>query len=143
MPTRHSSAVWKGGLKAGQGTVTVGKGIFEGSYSFPSRFEEGQGTNPEELLAAAHAGCLSMALAAGLERAGTPATQISTRASATLEKVGEAFRVTKMRLEVRGRVPGIDGRAFQEAAESAKEGCPISNALKNNIAFELDAKLEG
>ena len=142
MPTRNSSAVWKGGLKAGKGTVTVGKGTFEGSYSFPSRFEDGEGTNPEELLAAAHAGCLSMALAAGLERAGTPATQISTRASATLEKVGEAFRVTKMRLEVRGRVPGIDARVFQEAAESAKEGCPISNALKNNVAFELDAKLE-
>ena len=142
MPTRHSSAVWKGGLKSGKGQVTVGKGVFEGSYSFPSRFEEGEGTNPEELLAAAHAGCLSMALAAGLERAGTPATQISTRASATLEKVGEAFRVTRMHLEVRGRVPGIDARAFQEAAVSAKEGCPISNALKNNVAFELDAKLE-
>jgi osmotically inducible protein OsmC len=142
MPTRHSSAVWKGGLKSGKGQLTVGKGIFEGSYSFVSRFEEGTGTNPEELLAAAHAGCLSMALAAGLERAGTPATQISTRASATLEKVGEAFRVTRMRLEVRGQVPGIDAKAFQAAAEAAKEGCPISNALKNNVAFELDAKLE-
>ena len=142
MPTRQSSAVWKGGLKAGKGTVTVGKGTFEGSYSFPSRFEDGAGTNPEELLAAAHAGCLSMALAAGLERAGTPADQISTRAHATLEKVGDGFRVTKMRLEVRGKVPGIDESAFRQAAEGAKEGCPISNALKNNVAFELDAKLE-
>ncbi len=142
MPTRHSSAVWKGGLMAGKGQITVGKGIFEGAYSFPSRFQEGEGTNPEELLAAAHAGCLSMALAAGLEKAGTPATQISTRASATLEKVGEGFKVTKMRLEVRGRVPGIDARVFQAAAEKAKEGCPISNALKNNVAFELDARLE-
>jgi osmotically inducible protein OsmC len=123
--------------------VTVGKGIFEGAYSFPSRFEEGEGTNPEELLAAAHAGCLSMALAAGLERAGTPAEQIATRASATLEKVGEGFKVTKMRLEVRGRVPGIDAQKFREAAEKAKEGCPISSVLKNNVAFELDAKLEG
>ena len=119
MPTRHSSAVWKGGLKTGKGTVTVGKGAFTGSYSFPSRFENGEGTNPEELLAAAHAGCLSMALAVGLEMAGTPATQISTRASATLEKVGEGFRVTKMHLEVRGRVPGIDEHAFQQAAENA------------------------
>ncbi|HEV8335834.1 MAG TPA: OsmC family protein [Candidatus Polarisedimenticolia bacterium] len=142
MPTRHSSAVWKGGLKSGKGLVTVGKGIFEGAYSFPSRFEEGEGTNPEELIAAAHAGCLSMALAAGLERAGTPATQISTRASASLDKVGEGFRITKMRLEVRGKVPGIDAHAFQEAAEKAKEGCPVSNALKNNVVFELDAKLE-
>ena len=142
MPTRQSSAVWRGGLKAGKGTVKVGKGAFEGSYSFASRFEDGQGTNPEELLAAAHAGCLSMALAVGLERAGTPPTEISTQASATLEKVGEAFRVTRMKLEVRGKVPGIDARAFKEAAEKAKDGCPISNALKNNVAFELDARLE-
>ena len=143
MPTRQSSAVWKGGLKSGQGTVRVGKNTFEGNYSFPSRFEDGSGTNPEELLAAAHAGCLSMALAAGLERAGTPATEIATTAHATLEKVGEAFRVTRMKLEVVGRVPGIDARAFQEAAEKAKDGCPISNALKNNVAFELDARLQG
>ncbi|PYS93664.1 MAG: peroxiredoxin [Acidobacteria bacterium] len=143
MPTRHSNAVWKGGLKSGKGQVTVGKGVFEGSYSFASRFEESQGTNPEELLAAAHAGCLSMALAAGLEREGKPAERITTRASCTLEKVGDAFRITKMRLEVRGKVPGIDANAFQQAAEKAKDGCPISNALKNNVAFELDAKLEG
>lgn len=142
MPIRHSSAVWKGGLKDGKGKVTVGKGIFEGSYSFASRFEVGDGTNPEELLAAAHAGCLSMALAASLERAGKPATEISTRASATLEKVGEAFRVTRMRLEVRGKVAGMDAAAFQDAAQKAKDGCPISNALMNNVAFELDAKLE-
>jgi len=142
MPTRHSSAVWKGGLKSGKGEVKLGKGIFEGAYSFPSRFEEGVGTNPEELIAAAHAACLSMALAAGLERAGTPAERVSTRASATLEKVGESFRITKMRLEVRGKVPGIEGPAFQEAAEKAKEGCPVSNALKNNVVFELDAQLE-
>lgn len=143
MPTRHSSAEWKGGLKSGSGTVSVGKGIFEGTYSFPSRFEDGKGTNPEELLAAAHAACLSMALSVGLERAGTPVERVTTRASATLEKVGEAFRITKMRLEVRGRVPGITAAAFTEAAEKAKDGCPISNALKGNVAFELDAQLEG
>jgi osmotically inducible protein OsmC len=143
MPTRHSSAEWKGGLKSGSGRVNVGKGTFEGNYSFPSRFEDGTGTNPEELLAASHAACLSMALAAGLERAGTPAEKVATRASATLEKVGEAFRVTKIRLEVRGRVPGLDAAAFKEAAEKAKDGCPISNALKGNVAFELDAQIEG
>ncbi len=142
MPTRHSNAVWTGGLKSGRGQITVGKGIFEGAYSFPSRFEEGQGTNPEELIAAAHAGCLSMALAAGLERDGTPAERIATKASATLEKVGDAFRITKMRLEVRGKVPGIDAQVFQKAAEKAKDGCPVSNALKGNVAFELDARLE-
>lgn len=141
MPTRHSNAVWNGGLKNGSGKVRVGKGVFEGPYSFASRFETGDGTNPEELLAAAHAGCLSMALAAGLERAGTPAKMITTRADATLEKVGDAFRITKIKLEVRGTVPGLDQAAFQKAAEAAKEGCPISNALKNNVAMELDARL--
>jgi len=143
MPTRHSSAEWNGTLKNGSGKVMVGKGVFEGSYSFASRFEDGKGTNPEEMLAAAHAACLSMALSVGLERAGTPVEKVTTRASATLEKVGEAFRVTKMRLEVRGRVPGITDAAFKEAAEKAKDGCPISNALKGNVAFELDAQLEG
>jgi osmotically inducible protein OsmC len=143
MPTRQSSAVWKGGLKAGKGLVTVGKGIFEGAYSFASRFETGTGTNPEELIAAAHAGCLSMALAAALERAGTPAETVTTRASATLDKVGDAFRIVKMRLEVRGRVPGLTAAAFKETAEKAKDGCPISNALKGNVEFELDAQLEG
>lgn len=141
MPTRQSNAVWKGGLKNGSGKVRVGKGIFEGPYSFASRFETGDGTNPEELLAAAHAGCLSMALAAALERGGTPATMIATRADATLEKVGEAFRITKIRLEVRGTVPGVSPAAFQEAAEKAKDGCPVSNALKGNVAMELDARL--
>lgn len=143
MPTRHSTAVWTGGLKSGKGEITVGNKVFQGAYSFPSRFEDGAGTNPEEMLAAAHAGCLSMALAAGLEKAGSPAERIATRASATLEKVGEAFRVTKMRLEVKGRVPGMTAQAFREAAEKAKDGCPISNALKNNVGFELDATLEG
>lgn len=142
MPTRHSNAVWKGGLKNGSGQVSVGKGIFEGSYSFASRFEDGTGTNPEELIAAAHAGCLSMALAAGLERAGTPAEKVATRASATLEKVGEAFRITRMKLEVRAKVPGVSAAAFQEAAVKAKDGCPVSNALKGNVTIEMDAQLE-
>lgn len=143
MPTRHSNAVWKGGLKNGSGQISVGKGVFEGSYSFPSRFEDGSGTNPEELIAAAHAACLSMALAAGLERGGTPAERVATRASVTLEKVGDAFRITKMRLEVRGKVPGLTAAAFQEAAGKAKEGCPVSNLMKGNVALEMDAQLEG
>jgi osmotically inducible protein OsmC len=141
MPTRQSNAVWNGGLKNGSGKVRVGKGVFEGPYSFASRFETGDGTNPEELLAAAHAGCLSMALAAALERAGTPATMIATRADATLEKVGEAFRITRIKLEVRGTVPGVGAAAFKDAAEKAKDGCPVSNALKGNVAMELDARL--
>lgn len=141
MPTRQSSAVWNGGLKNGSGKVRVGKGVFEGPYSFASRFETGDGTNPEELLAAAHAGCLSMALAAALDRAGTPATMIATRADATLEKVGEAFRITRIKLEVRGTVPGVSADAFKDAAEKAKDGCPVSNALKGNVAMELDARL--
>ena len=141
MPTRQSNAVWNGGLKNGSGKVRVGEGVFEGPYSFASRFETGDGTNPEELLAAAHAGCLSMALAAALERAGTPATMIATRADATLEKVGEAFRITRIKLEVRGTVPGVSADAFKDAAEKAKDGCPVSNALKGNVAMELDARL--
>jgi osmotically inducible protein OsmC len=142
MPTRSSSAEWKGVLRSGSGKVTVGKGVFEGAYSFASRFEDGTGTNPEELIGAAHAACLSMALSAGLERAGTPAERVTTKASVSLEKVGDAFRITKIRLEVRGRVPNLAAAAFKEAAEKAKDGCPVSNALKGNVAFELDAQLE-
>jgi osmotically inducible protein OsmC len=142
MPQRKSSAVWEGGLKGGQGSMKLGSGSYEGPFSFVSRFEEGKGTNPEELIAAAHAGCLSMALSAALERGGTPAERVATEARATLEKVGEAFRITRMQLRVRGRVPGLDDAGFKAAAEKAKDGCPVSNALKNNVVFELDAALE-
>ena len=143
MPTRQSSAVWKGGLKNGSGQVSIGKGIFEGPYSFASRFETGNGTNPEELIAAAHAACLSMAVSAALERAGKPAERVMTKAAATLEKVGEAFRITRMNLEVRGKVPGIDAAGFKEIAEKAKDSCPISNTLRGNVEMVLDAQLEG
>jgi len=143
MPIRHSSAVWNGVLRSGSGKVTVGKGVFEGAYSFASRFEDGTGTNPEQLIGPEHAACLSMALSAGRQRTGTPAERVATRASVTLEKIGDAFRITKIRLEVRGRVPNLTAAAFQEAAEKAKDGCPVSNALKGNVAFELDAQLEG
>jgi osmotically inducible protein OsmC len=116
--------------------------VFRGDYSFATRFEGAKGTNPEELLAAAHAACFSMALSVGLELAGKPATRISTTAACTIDKVGDGFRITTMRLEVRGRVAGIDQAGFQKAAEAAKEGCPVSQALKGNVKVELDAKLE-
>jgi lipoyl-dependent peroxiredoxin len=141
MPTSSASATWEGGLKAGRGHFAAGSGVFQGDYSFPTRFEGANGTNPEELIAAAHAACLSMALSAGLEQAGTIARRISTKASCTIEKVGDGFKITKMRLEVRGDVPGMDQAAFAKAAEAAKEGCPVSGALKGNVPFELDARL--
>ncbi len=142
MTTSKASATWEGGLKDGRGEFRAGSGAFQGAYSFPTRFEGAKGTNPEELIAAAHAACLSMALAAGLEKAGTPATRITTTASCTIDIVGGAAKITTMKLDVRGKVPGVDQAAFQKAAEEAKNGCPVSNALKNNVAFELVAKLE-
>lgn len=141
MTTSTASAVWEGGLRAGRGHFSAGSGAFAGDYSFPTRFEGAKGTNPEELIAAAHAACLSMALSGGLERAGTPATRISTKASCTIDKVGDGFRITRMRLEVRGQVPGLDEAGFQAAARSAKDGCPVSQALQGNVALELDARL--
>jgi len=142
MPTRNASAVWEGGLKGGKGTFKASSGAFGGNYSFGTRFEEAPGTNPEELIAAAHAACLSMALSAGLERSGKPPARIETKAACTVEKVGDGFKITRMRLVVRGKVPGMDQTAFAKAAEAAKDGCPVSGALKGNVAFELDAKLE-
>jgi osmotically inducible protein OsmC len=142
MPTSTSAAVWEGGLRTGKGRYSAGSGAFAGDYSFPTRFEGTAGTNPEELIAAAHAACLSMALSAGLEKGGTPPTRIATTAACTLEKQEAGFRITKMHLQVRGVVPGMDQAAFAIAADAAKEGCPVSNALKGNVAFTLDAKLE-
>jgi osmotically inducible protein OsmC len=142
MPVRNASAVWEGGLRGGKGTYKTESGFVGGSYGFGSRFEEAKGSNPEELIAAAHASCLSMALSGGLERAGKTPTRVATTASCTVEKVGDAFRITKMKLVVRATVPGMGQADFAEAAEDAKNGCPVSNALKGNVAFELDAKLE-
>jgi lipoyl-dependent peroxiredoxin len=142
MPTSNASAVWEGVLKSGRGHFKAGSGAFEGDYSFATRFENARGTNPEELIAAAHAACLSMALAAGLEKNGTPPRRISTRASCTVDKVGDGFKITKMRLEVRGEVPGLEPSQFAEAAEAAKKGCPVSTALQGNVQMELDARLE-
>ncbi|HEX6433749.1 MAG TPA: OsmC family peroxiredoxin [Gemmatimonadales bacterium] len=142
MPTSSASAVWEGVLRSGRGHFKAGSGAFEGDYSFATRFENAKGTNPEELIAAAHAACLSMALSAGLEKNGTPPTRISTKAACTVEKVGDGFKITRMRLEVRGKVPGLDQAKFAQAAEAAKQGCPVSTALQGNVQMELDARLE-
>src|SRR5207253_4040362 len=132
MPARTANARWEGGLKDGKGNMRLGGGAFEGQYSFSSRFEEGAGTNPEELLAAAHAGCFSMALSAGLEKAGHPADRIETRAAVTLETVDGSPKVTRSALDVRGKVPGIDEATFRQAAEAAKKNCPLSKAIQGN-----------
>ncbi len=144
MPTSHASAVWEGGLKDGKGSFKAGSGAFGGVYSFATRFEQGPGaagTTPEELVAAAHAACLSMALSAGLAKAGTPAERVETRAACTIEMVAGAPTITRMALTVRGRAPGIDQTAFQKAAQAASEACPVSRALKGNVTLALDAKL--
>ena len=137
---RTSTAQWNGGLKDGNGTVKLGSGAYEGQYSFTSRFESGVGTNPEELIAAAHAGCFSMALSAGLGKAGINATRINTEAKVNFEKVGEGFSITRIDLITEGEVPGIDEATFLEHAEAAKKGCPISRALAS-VEITLSAKL--
>jgi osmotically inducible protein OsmC len=130
MPVRKASAVWAGGgIKDGKGTIELGSGAFHGAYSFNSRFLDGPGTNPEELIGAAHAGCFSMALAAMLERAGHPPQNIATTAKVHIEKVGEGFKITRIELETEGKVAGIEDSEFQEIARKAKEGCPVSQAL--------------
>ncbi|HET8623379.1 MAG TPA: OsmC family peroxiredoxin [Gemmatimonadales bacterium] len=140
--TSKASATWEGFLRSGKGRFEAGSGAFKGDYTFATRFEGAQGTNPEELLAAAHAACFSMALSVGLERAGTPATRITTTAHCTVDKVGEGFQVTTMRLDVRGVVPGATAAAFQAAAEGAKTGCPISGVMAGNVKVEMEARLE-
>ncbi len=137
---RSSKAQWNGSLKEGNGTMTVGSGAYDGPYSFLSRFDSGTGTNPEELIAAAHAGCFSMALSAGLGKGGITPTRISTVAKVSLEKVGEGFSITRVDLETEGEVPGIDQATFVEYAEAAKKGCPVSRAL-GAIEITLTAKL--
>lgn len=143
MAIRKASAVWKGGLKGGKGSFKLGSGArsgaLEGAYSFTTRFEDEPGTNPEELIAAAHAACFSMALSAGLEKAGYSPESVSTEAKATFEKLDEGWRITKITLVTEARIPGIDEAAFMEQAEGAKAGCPISNVL--NTTIELEATL--
>src|SRR5579885_1729052 len=129
MPTRNAEAVWEGDLKSGRGTMKLGSGAYQGSYSFSSRFEEGAGTNPEELIAAAHAGCYSMALSAGLEKAGYSPNSVETEAKVHLSPADGGFRISRIYLVSSADVPGIDDGAFQQAAAAAKEGCPVSKAL--------------
>ena len=130
MPTRKAEAEWEGNLAEGGGKLKLGSGAFEGPYSFKSRFEEGESaTNPEELIGAAHAGCFTMALTAALSRAGHKPTRIHTTAQVKLEKVGDAFSITKIDLETNAEIPGIDDAAFQKFAADAKQNCPVSKAL--------------
>ncbi len=140
MALRKASAVWNGGLQDGQGTVRLGSGAFEGRYSFASRFEEGTGTNPEELIGAAHAGCFSMALAAGLGRAGFAPRRVSTEARVHLVKGEAGFAISRVDLDCVAEVPGISPEAFAEQAEAAKKGCPVSKALAA-IEIVLNARL--
>ena len=141
MPTRKAEAEWKGNLAEGGGRLKVGSGAFEGPYTFKSRFEEGQSaTNPEELIGAAHAGCFTMALTAQLSRAGTPPTRIHTTAQVKLEKVGDAFSITKIDLDTEAEIPGIDDATFQKHANDAKQNCPVSKALAGT-EISLNAKL--
>jgi lipoyl-dependent peroxiredoxin len=141
MPTRNASAVWDGGLKGGKGTFDGESGTIGGSYTAGSRFAEERGTNPEELLAAAEASCYSMALAGALEKQGATPQSIRTEAACTVEKVGEGFAITRMRLRVRARVSGVDDAAFQAAAQATKEGCPVSRALAG-VDIQVEAELE-
>ena len=138
---RKGSAVWRGGLKDGSGKVSTDSGVLDDTqYSFSTRFEDGKGTNPEELIAAAHAGCFSMALSGQLGKAGLTADRIATTASVSLEKSDAGFSITAVHLDVRAKVPGADKSAFEKAAADAKAGCPVSRVL--NAEITMDAKLE-
>ena len=142
MPTSRASAIWEGKLKDGKGSFRAGSGAFNGPYSFATRFEGKAGTNPEELIAAAHAACFSMALSAGLEKAGKPAARVETTAACTMDMVDGTPTISKMELKVRGKVSGLDQAAFQRAADEAKRSCPVSRALSGIPQITLDAKLE-
>jgi osmotically inducible protein OsmC len=143
MPERTASAVWEGSLTEGNGTMRMASGAYEGPYSFESRFEEGDGTNPEELIAAAHAGCFSMALSAELGKAGHDPQSVETDATVHIDKDGEGFAIKRIALRSRARVPGISDEEFQQIAEGAKQGCPVSKALAAVDSIELDAQLKG
>lgn len=140
MPTRRAEAQWNGDLKGGKGTMALGSGAYEGAYSFGSRFEEAPGTNPEELIGAALAGCFSMALSGALGRGGHDPERVATKAKVHIEKVGEGFAITRIDLDTEARVPGIDEAAFRETAEGAKKNCPVSKAL-GGVEITLDARL--
>lgn len=139
--SKNATAIWEGGIKEGGGTITTETGVLrDAPYGFKSRFEDGKGTNPEELIAAAHAGCFSMALSMMLGEAGSPPERIQTEAAVTIEKKGDALEITSSHLIVSARVPGMDEARFLEVANSAKEGCPVSKVLNADIT--MDATLE-
>jgi len=140
MPKRKATAVWDGPIIEGKGTVELESGAFKGPYSFSSRFEDGTGTNPEELIAAAHAGCFAMAFSGNLGRAGHKPERIQARAEVKLEKQGDGFAIPSIHLVCEATVPGIDEAAFQEVAKKSKEGCPVSKVLAG-AEITLDAKL--
>jgi osmotically inducible protein OsmC len=138
---KHASAVWKGGIKEGQGNISTETGVLrEAPYGFKSRFEDGPGTNPEELLGAAHAACFSMALSLGLTQAGLTADLIETKATVSLDKDGEGFSITAIHLDCHARIPGLDQAGFNKIAQVTKLACPVSKVLKAQIS--LDAVLE-
>ena len=140
MPVRSAEAVWQGDLQNGRGQMKLGSGAFEGPYDFRSRMADGKGTNPEELIGAAHAGCFSMALSAQLTRAGIIAERIHTTAKVYFEKQGEGFAIARIDLETEAAVPGIDSAAFEQQAETAKKNCPVSKALAG-VDIRLKANL--
>ncbi|MBA2412964.1 MAG: OsmC family protein [Burkholderiaceae bacterium] len=141
MTVKKASAVWKGGIKDGEGTISTETGVLKDApYGFKSRFENGKGTNPEELIGAAHAGCFSMALSLMLGNEGLTAEKIETHAEVTLDKVGEGFEITASHLNVVAKIPGTDQAKFMQIANKAKEGCPVSKLLKAKIT--MDARLE-
>ena len=142
MPTRNAEAVWEGDLKGGRGTVSLGSGAYRGPYSFQSRFESGAGTNPEELIAAAHAGCFSMALSHALAQAGHPPRRVHTTARVHLEKTPDGFAIPRIDLVTEADVPGLDDAAFRQQAEQAKRTCPVSRLLAA-AEITLDARLTG
>jgi osmotically inducible protein OsmC len=141
MAVRTSTAVWEGRLKDGNGTISLGSGAFEAPYSFTSRFEQGAGTNPEELIAAAHAGCFSMALSHGLAEAGHAPIRVSTTARVHLEKDATGFSIPTIDLECEADVPVIEEEEFHKLADDAKENCPVSRLLKGSATITLKARL--
>ena len=143
MATRNGSAEWRGDLRNGEGDLTVGDGVFKGAYSFASRFEEGEGTNPEELIAAAHAACFTMALSNILAEHGHAPESVRTTARVHLRQTDEGPTIQQIDLETEGRVPGIDQDHFAKHAEEAKAGCPVSRALAGVEEMNLTARLAG
>jgi osmotically inducible protein OsmC len=143
MPTRNAKADWEGEFKSGGGSVSTETGALDAQYNFSGRFESGSGTNPEELIAAAHASCFAMALSVGLSQAGNPPERLETSAAVTIDQVEGGFGITKIALTVRGKVPGMDAAAFEQAAQGAKENCPVSKALAAVPEITLETSFDG